>query len=117
MITVISGSRDITDVRAVEGILRQYLSCKDTLIVGGARGVDQIAADFGYRYFMKVREIPADWHTHGRAAGPIRNKQMLEEGDRLVAIWDGKSRGTKNAIDTALKMRMETHVYFVEANQ
>jgi len=41
-------------------------------------------------------EFPADWDTHGRAAGPIRNKQMAEYGDALLLIWDGESRGSAN---------------------
>jgi hypothetical protein len=38
----------------------------------------------------------ADWDTHGKAAGPIRNRQMAEYGDALLLIWDGESRGSKN---------------------
>lgn len=44
----------------------------------------------------------ADWNKHGKAAGPIRNKEMVSESDGLIAFWDGKSRGTKNAIDCAV---------------
>jgi hypothetical protein len=47
--------------------------------------------------------FPADWGTFGKRAGPIRNKQMLEEGkpDLVIAFWDGNSPGTKNMIDQA----------------
>ena len=50
-----------------------------------------------------VHVIPADWKKHGRAAGPIRNQQMLDEGkaDVVVALWDGKSRGTLDMIQRA----------------
>jgi hypothetical protein len=49
-----------------------------------------------------VKLFPADWNTHGTAAGPIRNKQMAEYADGLIAFWDRKSKGTKNMIDTAI---------------
>lgn len=119
MIVVVSGSRAIKDTKAVEFILRPYLACKDTLRVGGADGVDAIAEDYGRRYFMTVEVHKAEWDKWGKQAGPIRNRKMLtggavfEPADMLVAIWDGKSRGTKNAIETALHLGVETHVHFV----
>ena len=110
---VVSGSRTITDEKAVEGILRQYISVKDEVITGGARGVDQIAHDFAHRYFNDTIVFEADWDKHGKAAGPIRNAAMMEDADILVAIWDGESRGTKSAIDEARKRRVETHIHYL----
>ena len=48
--------------------------------------------------------IYLDWNKHGKAAGPIRNRQMAEYADCLIAVWDGKSRGTKNMIDEMNKL-------------
>lgn len=56
------------------------------------------AKDAGY----KGKSFPADW-SYGLKAGPIRNKKMARWGNALLAIWDGKSRGTKNMIDEARK--------------
>ena len=39
---------------------------------------------------MKHVRFDTDWNKHGRAAGPIRNKQMAEYGDALLIIWDGE---------------------------
>jgi len=47
-------------------------------------------------YQLIYTEFPADWNTHGKAAGPIRNKQMAEYSDILLLIWDGKSKGSAN---------------------
>ena len=44
---------------------------------------------------------PADWDKHGKAAGPIRNAEMAEVADALIAFWDGQSRGTANMISLA----------------
>lgn len=115
MRVVVSGSRSITDANAVERELRSYLACKDEVVTGGAQGVDAIAHDYAYRMFCKTEVVEAEWDRFGKQAGPIRNRKMLEDADMLVAIWDGKSRGTKNAIQTALELGVKTHVHFVEA--
>lgn len=71
------------------------------IIHGGARGADHMAGEFGKWAGIPVRVFPADWKAHGKAAGPIRNKQMLDEGrpDLVVAFKGG--RGTANMIKQA----------------
>ena len=54
--------------------------------------------------------FPADWKTHGRKAGPIRNKQMADYGEMLIAFWDGKSSGTKNMIENSKKLGLIVHI-------
>jgi hypothetical protein len=54
--------------------------------------------------------FPADWKTHGKAAGPIRNRQMAKNAEALIALWDGNSRGTKNMIETATKLGLKVYV-------
>lgn len=70
------------------------------IVTGGCRGVDHSAKAWAMHHRIPHREFPADWNTHGKAAGPIRNKQMAEYADKLVALWDGESRGTLNMIQT-----------------
>ncbi len=113
---LVCGSRSITDERAVERILSYHISTKDTVIHGGCKsGVDAIADAFAKRRFNQVVVFPADWDKHGKAAGPIRNKQMIDEGEptEVVAIWDGYSTGTKGTIDLSLAARVDTSVYFL----
>ena len=71
------------------------------LIEGGARGADYMARRFAEWQGIPVKTFPADWERHGKAAGPIRNKQMLDEGkpDLVVAFPGG--RGTANMIEQA----------------
>ncbi len=110
---VVSGSRHITDDRAVEKILSSYIAVKDLVITGGCRGVDKIAHDYARRYFADTEVFEADWDANGKAAGPIRNREMMRDAGMLVAIWDGKSRGAKNAIDEARKQLVETHIHYL----
>lgn len=61
------------------------------IIAGGASGVDLFAADWAAINGTDYQEFKADWKEYGRAAGPIRNQRMLEEGkpDLVVAFPGG----------------------------
>lgn len=73
------------------------------IIAGAARGADSIAIDWAVVNWTYFTEYPADWDTHGKAAGPIRNQQMLDEGkpDMVVAFPGG--RGTEDMVRRAKK--------------
>jgi NADPH-dependent 7-cyano-7-deazaguanine reductase QueF-like protein len=62
---------------------------------------------------IELKVFPADWNKHGRAAGPIRNAQMGDYADQLVAVWDGKSKGTKNMIDYMNKLMKPVYIIWV----
>lgn len=75
-----------------------------TVIEGGARGADAAACmwseeheAFGVRHL----QFPADWKTHGRSAGPIRNKQMLDESHPDLCMWFPGGNGTRSMISLA----------------
>lgn len=101
---LICGGRDFTDARKF-GLLMQDTNERygpfAEVIHGGARGADRLAAQWAVAERIPVREFPADWTAHGRAAGPIRNEQMLREGkpDLVVAFEGG--RGTANMVALA----------------
>ncbi len=99
---IIAGSRDVPARLCETFILDAFygrvpVAVRDSItevVHGGCRGIDQEAGRLFKEYGVKV--FPADWTTHGRAAGPIRNRQMAEYADALLLIWDGKSRGSAN---------------------
>lgn len=72
-----------------------------TIVSGGATGVDalakRLAADIGRFY----REFPADWATHGKAAGPLRNQKIVDYADFVVAFPCNHSRGTYDTLRRA----------------
>jgi hypothetical protein len=82
---------------------------------GCARGVDQLGEVFAELNSLKCHKFPADWDTHGKAGGHIRNRYMgdfAKEGEgRLLAIWDGKSRGTKGMIEYAQQIGLQGFVW------
>jgi len=111
MKTIIAGSRTIDDVEIVENAIRDS-DFKITEVVSGCgHGVDRIGEEWAGNNQVPIKYFPADWNAHGKAAGPIRNAQMAEYADALIAVWDGKSRGTKNMIDEATKRGLKVFVF------
>ncbi len=85
------------------------------VIGGGARGADWIARNFAVSQRWSNEEFVADWTRHGKGAGPIRNQQMLDEGEpRLVLAFVNKplaeSRGTADMVRRARAAGITTYV-------
>lgn len=97
------GSRDFVDYARMEQCLLRNFRVEEIEVVisGGARGADTLAARFAGRHGLPLEIVPADWKTHGRKAGPVRNAEIVERADVLVAFWDGLSRGTRDSITRA----------------
>jgi len=77
---------------------------KGTLVNGmNSRGVDKVAKDWAESRGATVDGYAADWTTHGKAAGPIRNREMAQNADALLLLWDGESKGSASMLKEALK--------------
>lgn len=88
------------------------------VVSGGAKGVDQAGENFADDYFLvplRVARFPADWNVHGKAAGPIRNKQMAEYADALLLIWDGESRGSISMKNEMMKLGKPIYEIIIKA--
>lgn len=80
----------------------EHLAQSSRLITGGARGPDEFARQWAADSLVDHLVCYADWATHGKRAGILRNLRMLDEKpDLVLAFWDGTSRGTKHTIDEA----------------
>jgi predicted Rossmann-fold nucleotide-binding protein len=69
------------------------------VVSGAASGADKGGEQWATAVGIPVKQFPADWNAHGRAAGPIRNGQMAEYADALAVFPGG--RGTENMIKQA----------------
>lgn len=113
---LITGSRDWTDEKAIFNAITEEVFGKDvtqiTLIHGAARGADSIADKVARFYNLHVEVYPADWQAHGKAAGPIRNQQMIDLGaDVCLAFPKGESRGTRHCMKQAKKAGITVRNY------
>ena len=101
-------------VDKAQSVLAQWClhnGCDIQILTGGAEGADALGEIYAVDYDWLHLRCEADWATHGRAAGPIRNTQMVDISEVLIAFWDGESRGTKDVITKAINSGLETHVY------
>lgn len=111
MKVIVAGSRELEELRFVSEAIYQSDYAPSCIISGGARGIDKVAIEYAKKFNIPFTEYMADWEVHGKAAGAIRNKTMAEQGDALIAIWDGKSKGTLNMINTMHKLNKPIFVY------
>jgi hypothetical protein len=90
LITIIAGGRDYNLTLSDEAWLAT-LPIRE-VVSGGASGADAGGEAWAKKRGIPIKRFPADWKTHGRAAGPIRNRQMAEYADAVVLFPGG--RGT-----------------------
>ena len=118
---IIAGTRTFDDYDLLCRSMDYYLqNIKEPIqiLCGLAKGADQLGLKYACEHGYEVRFFPADWKKYGRAAGPIRNLQMVQNADALVAFWDGKSFGTKNIIRLAKERNLNIRVkQYISSNQ
>jgi hypothetical protein len=109
--TIIAGPRDQSLGEEHYELLHR---CGITEVVsGGARGVDASGEMWALSNAIPMNLFPADWSKHGKAAGPIRNKEMAEYADQLVAFRgkNGMTRGTRNMVKIANFLGLKVIVF------
>lgn len=112
---LVCGSRTFSDIEQVRSLIAALP--EDTVVIhGAAPGADSYAGACASMAGLKVEAYPANWSKYGRAAGHIRNTQMLEEGkpDIVYAFPGGplgNTKGTKNMVEQAIMAGIETKVF------
>ena len=111
MKVIIAGSRDLPN-----GMLRlekaiEKAGFKITEVVSGnAPGVDRLGEFWAKTWGIPCTVMPADWDRYPKTAGTLRNTQMADYADALIAVWDGVSSGTKNMIKQAHDKGLKVYV-------
>jgi hypothetical protein len=127
------GSRNWKDEMLIQHKIFEYFYGNPIIydfISGGANGVDKIAekwidylndekyiiwrnpnAEYLPRQKTKKIIFLPDWDKYGKSAGYIRNKLIVEEADKIIAFWDGHSKGTKHTIDLAIEAKKPIDIY------
>ena len=109
MKVAIVGSRSIfaTD-------LGMYISDGDEIVSGGAVGVDSCAAEYAKKKGLKLTVFLPQYDRYGRAAPIVRNKKIVDYADKIVALWDGKSKGTLSVIKYAEKTGKQCEIILLD---
>jgi hypothetical protein len=104
MRVLVCGGRNFSDYSFLSSVLTNiHTTTKITRIIQGeAPGADTLARQWANEHNILIIGFPADWNTYGRAAGPIRNKQMLDEGKPDVVIAFPGNKGTRNMVAQAV---------------
>lgn len=106
----IVGSRDYPLMDSIDLFVQSLPP--DTIVVSGdARGVDREAARAARRRGLRTMVFPADWATYGRRAGMVRNEQIVDHADQVVAFWDGQSPGTADTIRKARRKGLLIRIF------
>lgn len=114
MKVIIAGGRYFDDYNELcqycDKILQNQLNIE--IVSGGAWGADALGEKYAQEREFKLIRFPAAWHKFGKSAGVIRNAEMANFADVLIAFWDGRSKGTKNMISLAKKEGLKIYVYY-----
>lgn len=116
---MVTGSREWEDVSTIsQALYNAFVELgadnETRLLSGGCpSGADRIAEDIWENELgLVVDQFPALWKEHGNAAGPIRNKQMIDtKPDIVLAFPKGESRGTRGAIQMAEKAGLDIRTF------
>lgn len=111
-VVCINGSREIQELNISSYVNPNYPAA---IVAGGARGADIIAKKWAQSHYIEYIEYKANWDVYGKSAGMIRNHEMIDFADELISFWDGKSPGTKEAIDYAKKLGRKVTIHLIES--
>ena len=114
MKVIVAGSRSIKNYDLVEKAIKDSGFYITEILSGCAGGVDEIGEQYAARHGIPVIHFEPNWGTYGKGAGMIRNEEMAKVADALIAVWNGKSVGTKNMIERAKKKGIQVKVVVVE---
>jgi hypothetical protein len=114
MKTIIAGLRGVTDFSFVELAIKESGFAITEVVSGNARGVDKLGELWAVRNNISIKLFIPRWRaidgSIDKRAGLVRNAEMAQYADALVAVWDGRSKGTKHMIYIAKARGMQVYV-------
>jgi hypothetical protein len=119
MKVIVAGTRWITDYLTVSAAIELSGFKISEVVSGAARGVDALGERWARQHGIPVKQFPAIWRDkdghYDPSAGLRRNSEMARYADALVAVWDGRSPGTKHMIQQANYYGLAPHIYVYDA--
>jgi hypothetical protein len=109
LVVAVIGSREGSTYEDVAMAIRDSRFGVKKVLSGGARGVDSQAEEWAQKNNVSIEVFHPNWKL-GKKAGPLRNIAMLDKAEAVVAVWDGESPGTKQAIQYARSKKLPLFV-------
>jgi len=104
VVVAVVGSRSFGDYDLLRNTL-DAIPDKTEIVSGGAIGADELGERYAREHNIPITIFLPDWKKYRRAAGPIRNRLIVDAADHVIAFWDGESRGTLSGINLAKAAR------------
>ena len=116
---IVAGSRDFDDYHLLCRKLDKICRKLDNILVisGGARGADKLGERWAFERGWSIRVYHPDYKKYGKEAPFVRNTEMADDGQALVAFWNGSSNGTKDMIKKARKAGLKVKIIHVETER
>ena len=98
MKVAVVGSRNIC-----EADIERYVVGADEIVSGGAKGIDSLAEKYAKEKGIRLTVFLPEYECYGRVAPIVRNKKIVDYADKVIAFWDGNSKGTLSVMKYAEK--------------
>lgn len=106
MIVAVVGGRDFNNYQLLKDTLDRFEITK--IVSGGAIGADSLAEKYAKEKNIETLIIKPDWVKFGRSAGMVRNTDIVNNSEIIIAFWNGSSKGTSDTITKAKKINKKT---------
>ena len=107
MKVAVVGSRNLTINNLGDSLPKETTE----IVSGGARGIDRCARAYANTHNIRLTEFLPQYEIYGRSAPLKRNLQIIRYADMVLALWDGKSRGTRFVIENCKKENVPIKVF------
>lgn len=115
MKVIIAGCRDFNDFvfmkESIDNLVNLGKVNITEIVSGKAKGADTLGEKYASLNNIQVKEFPANWNLYGKKAGILRNQEMGNYADCLIAFWDNNSRGTKHMIDYMKGLNKQVFIF------
>lgn len=113
---IIAGGRDFNNYALLKEYVDKFLSTYPSdsieIVSGNARGADKLGERYAKEHNLPVKLFPANWDKYGKRAGYLRNQEMADYANMLIAFWDRKSKSTNHMINIAKKAGLIVKVVY-----
>jgi hypothetical protein len=113
----IVGSRHFTNNVQFEKYVDMWITENGNpqmIVTGCAKGTDHLAREYAKKYNIDLKVYKADWKMYGKAAGPLRNAEIINNSTHVLAFPSNTGKGTQDTLKKAIKAKLSQTVYFIE---